>query len=91
MGFVCCLIPFSGNDQEAIALQALCLSSVEFEHKLGCMWGEAGPDMDRVPDSAVTHGIVQNEKHTGCFYLHRQNGSPSSCAFFEITGTLKNE
>lgn len=25
------------------------------------MWGEAGPDMDLVPDSAVNHGIVQNE------------------------------
>ncbi len=35
--------------------------SVEFEHKLGWVWGEAGPDMDLVPDSAVTHGIVQNE------------------------------
>lgn len=29
MGFVCSIIPFSGNDQEAIAIQTLCLSSFE--------------------------------------------------------------
>lgn len=67
------------------------------------MWGEAGPDVDLVPYSAVIRGIVQNgspdvqsSRHKKClnllvpFTINQQNGSPS-CAFFEITGTLKNE
>lgn len=56
---------FSGNDRKVIAIPTLCLSSFEvqlnFNTGKGWVWGEAGPEMDLVPDSAVTHGIVQNK------------------------------
>lgn len=41
--------------------------------------------------STVARTKKKVSKLTGSFYFRQQNGSLSSCAFFEITGTLKNE
>lgn len=107
MGFVCSLIPLSGNDQEAIAIQTLCLSSFEVWLNFNTSQGGCGARQDliwtlsqiqlspmvlfKMKALMPTVEHKKESKLTGRFYLHRQNGSPSSCAFFEITGTLKNE
>lgn len=36
------------------------------------MWGEAGPDVDLVPYSAVAHGIVQNGSPDGQSSAHKK-------------------